>query len=428
MPDKIELDKPAPNKSTQLPADWPQLTQSLWRKGRQPFSEILRDNLAQWFFDPLSLGFIVLILINIYLCISQPFAKVDPASLPATHTWTWWATQEYLNDMPPPPVVLLGSSLFMHPIARQDADFLNKDFDYVRHHYSLYLSKQLQNRFHLKREPMCFNFSLPGDLVSDQYMVARSLFTGNHKPRYIILGTSLRDFIDNAVKCPGTTPPFRYLQRFTDISDISNIAYPQFWQKFDYYFGQLFYPWAKRLDLQALSSESAKTLLAPLIAKFSSPSLLNDLDYRRHAPASLHSEVEEGMDIIQPHIAPSYDANYADYIRRYGTNNGDQYLRMFNIQRQFFLKLLTLCKHENIKLIIVNMPLTPENKDLMPPESYQRYMNVLKTESNNYNFPLLDLNKCPQFIHSDFYDTAHMNSAGGKKLLDLLANSKKISL
>jgi hypothetical protein len=190
----------------------------------------------------------------------------------------------------------------------------------------------------------------------------------------------------------------------------------------------LFYPWAKRLDLQALSSHSVKMVLTPLMAKVSLPSLLNGLDYRRHAPACLHSEVEEGMDIIQPHILPSYDANYADYIRRYGTNHGDQYLRMFNIQRQFFVKLLTLCKHENIKLLIVNMPLTRENRILMPSGSYERYMNLLETESNNYDFPLLDLNKCPQFIHSDFYDTAHMNSAGGKKLLDILASSKEISL
>ena len=122
-------------------------------------------------------------MINFCFVLSQPFAKVDPAILPATHTWTWWATQEYLNDKPTPPVVLLGSSLFMHPIARQDADFLNKDFDYVHHHYSLYLGKQLQNRFHLKQTPLCFNFSLPGDLVSDQYMVARSLFNGQAQTR-----------------------------------------------------------------------------------------------------------------------------------------------------------------------------------------------------------------------------------------------------
>ena len=81
---------------------------------------------------------------------------------------------------------------------------------------------------------------------------------GKHKPEYVILGLSLRDFIDYAVKCPGTTPPFRYLQRFTDIDDIVNLAFPQFWQRFDYYFGKFFYPWAKSLIYKLLLAKKPK--------------------------------------------------------------------------------------------------------------------------------------------------------------------------
>ncbi len=180
--------------------------------------------------------------------------------------------------------------------------------------------------------------------------------------------------------------------------------------------------------MQAAASEITKKILAPLATRFCSPCLLNELDYRKHVPANLHSEVEEGMDIIQPHIPAGYDANYADYIRRYGTHNGNQYLSMFNIQKQFFTKLVALCKLEKIKLIILNMPLTKENMTLMPAGSYERYISLLNVEAKQYGFPLIDLNKNPQFIRSDFYDTAHMNSTGGKKLLDILASSSEVRL
>ncbi len=427
VPGQIEFtEKSEVNLKTNLPINWPQKMQAGWQDTWDLSDKQARVTLWQWLSSTLGLGIFVLLAINCWLCITQPFARVDPALLPATHTWTWWATQEYLQNKPAPPVVLLGSSLFMHPISREDADFLNKDFDYVHHHYSLYLGKQLQNRFHLNCTPVCFNFSLPGDLVSDQYMVTRSLFHGRHKPKYIILGLSLRDFLDNAVHCPGTTPPFRYLKRFSDIEDIVDLAFPEFWQRFDYYFGKFFYPWAKKLDIQALASEEVKDILSPIVNRFCSPCLLNDLDYRKHVPANLHSEVEEGMAIIKAHIPYTYDANYADYRRRYGQDKNNLWL--FNIQKQFFTKLVAFCKEEKIKLVILNMPLTKDNMNLMPEGSYQRYMNLLKAEAKGYDFPLVDLNGNPVFAQSDFYDTAHMNSTGGKKLLDILANMKEIIL
>ena len=371
--------------------------------------------------NPLFLGLILIVLIDIFLCLKQPFANIDPAILPATHTWTWWATQEYLAAKPAPGVVLIGSSLFMHPISRQDADFLNKDFDYVHHHYSAYLSSQLKEHWQLNKAPLCFNFSLPGDLVSDDYMVMRGLFNGKHKPEYVVLGLSLRDFIDNAAHCPGTTPPFRYLRRYTDIDDIVDLAFPRFWQRFDYYFGKIFYPWAKKLDIQAWGAEQTRLVLGPIANKICSPCLLNDLDYRKHVPANLHSEVEEGMAIIKAHIPYSYDANYADYKRRYGKNK--DYAWMLNIQKEFFIKLTALAKARQIKLIILNMPLTKENRDMMPAGSYEQYQALLSNEAHKYGFLYLDLNQNPTFNKLDFYDTAHMNSAGGKKLLDILAST-----
>jgi hypothetical protein len=374
--------------------------------------------------SPITLGILFLLLINVACLIAQPFAKVDPNLLPATHTWTWWATQEYLAQRPAPPVAILGSSLLMHSISRQDADYLNQDLDYVHHHRSIYFEDRLKERFGIGKDLACFNFALPGDLVSDDYMIARALFRGEHKPRYVILGLSLRDFIDNAVNTPGTTPPFRYLKRFTDIDDIADLALPKFWQRIDYRFGKLFYPWDRKLDLQVILDQTTKKWFTPVMAALSTPSLLNSLDYRKHVPSDLHSEVEEGMAIVKAHQPYSFDANYADYRRRCGSPNPE----MFKIQTIFLEKLVDLCKREKMQLIIVNMPLTKENVDMMPTGSYSHYLAVLKETAQKGALPFVDLNQREIFAHSDFYDTAHMNSSGGKKLLNQLAQLDCLSL
>lgn len=392
-------------------------------KGQQARTLTQKQLLKSYLFSPIAMGIVILFTVNAVLCLVQPLAKVDPKLLPATHTWTWWATKEFFEQKAPPPVILLGSSLLMHSVSRQDADYLNKDLDYVHHHCSVYLEDQLKKRFPDQVNITCFNFSLPGDLVSDDYMIARGLLRGESKPKYIILGLSLRDFIDNAVNCPGTTPPFRYLKRFTDIDDIVDLAMPKFWQQFDYRFGKFFYLWGKKLDIQVLLEQNTKASLVPIAASLGMPSLLNELDYRKHVPSDLHSEVEEGMAIIKPRIPVAFDANFADYRRRCGSPND----RMFRIQSIFFDKLVNLCKQEKISLIVLNMPLTPENVAIMPKGSYERYLAYVQQTTSAAGFRFLDLNCYPRFDHGDFYDTAHMNSRGGKKLLDILAKLDALS-
>src|SRR6202044_2094586 len=104
------------NVSMDLPLNWSQKMQSVWQISDAPAASLIIDNRLKYLSNPLCLGLTLLAAINLCLWITQPFAKVDPAILPATHTWAWWATQEYLSCKTAPPVVLLGSSLFMHPI------------------------------------------------------------------------------------------------------------------------------------------------------------------------------------------------------------------------------------------------------------------------------------------------------------------------
>lgn len=380
--------------------------------------------------SPLVLALLILLGVNAYLNSTKPLARIDPESLPAAHTWVWWATKEYLAMQPSPSVVLLGSSLVMHSISRLDADYLNKDLDYVHHHRSVYLenalmsSTQTHHSLIIGTNPTCFNFALPGGMVSDDYIVARALFSEKRKPKVVILGLSPRDFIDCGVHCAGATPAFRYLKRYTNIDDLVAISMPQIWQRLDYWLGEYIYLWGKKLDLQVWLTQTTKTVLQPLSQRLSAPTRLEDLDLERDLPVNLRSEVEEGMFIVKSHQPYSFEDNTAEYKKRYRSPNPS----LFSIQTTFLNMLVQYCKNRDIRVVVVNMPLTPQNIALMPAGSYDRYLQVLKQTSHRHGCRFMDLNTDPNFTRSDFYDTSHMNSTGGKKFADALVHELAVHL
>jgi hypothetical protein len=364
------------------------------------------------------IGIVLFFIANAVLWYARPLSKVDPESLPAAHTWTWWATKEYLEQAKAPDVVLLGSSLMMHPISRLDADFHDKNLDYVHHHRSDYLASQLKNSLGLG-DTTCFNFALPGSMLSDDYMVTKGLLRDDRCPKVLVLGLSLRDFIDSGVSCPAATPPFKYLMRFVDINDITAIAMPEIWRRLDYYTGNLVYLWSKKLDLQVILTEGTKSALSPLAQRYCAASLIEQADPAKNLPSNLRSEVEEHMFIVNAHQPYSWEDNSAEYAKRYRVKHKD----MFEIQKQFLSRLLDCCKERHIAVLLVNMPLSDMNMNLMPAHYYDSYVATMKEVSQKWNCPFLDMNADRQQVNkADFYDTAHMNSTGGKKLADRIAS------
>ena len=379
------------------------------------FEEGIKPDVVNHFLlQRVALGAVVLCLVNVGLIFFSPLAKVDPDNLPAAHTWVWWATQEFLQQRKPPEVVMLGSSLLMHPVSRQDANYLGRDIDYVKHHRSNYMEEQLSKNG--APETVCYNFALPGGMISDDYMVARALFK-THKPSVIVLGLSVRDFIDNGVHCAGATPAFKYLKRFTPIDDLVDVSMPQLWQRFDYLCGKGIYLWGKKLDLQVMLAEEIKSLLAPVYARAFPPSRLAEADPSRNQPSNLRAEVEAGMMIVQHDMPYSYEDNSPEYKKRYRSPN----LPGLAVQKFFFNKLLQDAQSQSIKVVIFNMPLTQTNHQLMPVGSYDNYLGILKTAAKQYGCQFVDLDETHQFVGDNYYDTAHMNASGGKRLVDAMA-------
>ena len=354
----------------------------------------------------------IVAIVNGILLVANPLGTCAPEQLPSAHSWIWWTTKDFLAQSPPPSVVLLGSSLLLNPIQEEEADYLNKDVDTVTTHYSLYLKSRLSN-YNLNNW-RCFNFAVPGSLVSDNYMVLRSLIN-RRKPKLIVLALALRDFIDNEVPCAAATPTYKYLSRFTDTSDLTELTMPNIWQRFEYLLNNHIYLLGKKLDLQSSASQAASSAYELDWNKQCSNCLLNAFDMSCYIPG-FRSEVERGVWIARPHQNQAFQDNSSEYKRRYRSSNKN----LFQCQKLFLLKFCQLARASKIPVVIVNMPVTAQHLKLMPNNAYANYIETLRLVSAQYSTPLLDLNSLHEFKDEDFADSCHMRASGGKKLLNLL--------
>jgi len=354
-----------------------------------------------------------LLLINFAFLLADPIKNSDPINLPSAHTWEWWRTRSYLSEKRAPDVVLLGSSLVMIPVSVFDADFLNKEIDAAKHYEANYLEDRLVSIFKIPT-PLCINFGLPGGMVSDDYMVARALFRGNQKPKVIVIGLTLRDFIEGHVMYPAMTTTFKYYQHFFDTSDLVAISMPQWWQRFEYYFGKTFAISGQRLELQLATSDALRNALRPIMSVNSKPTPVDSLKLNHNLATKLRPVVEEGEYILHPNCPLPFDDNSKEYKTRFKSPNE----AVFQNECKFLDRLLTYAESNNIKVLIANMPLTPANMALMPPGSYGKYMGAVDAAVKKHGCAYIELNDQNQFLQSDFMDTAHMNAGGGRKYID----------
>jgi hypothetical protein len=254
-------------------------------------------------------------------------------------------------------------------------------------------------------------------MVSDNYLIMRSLMTTQRKPKVAVLGLSVRDFMDNGVRCPGATPAFKFFSRYTPIDDIIEVSLPRAWDRLDFYSKKGIYLWGKKLDLQVALSELTKTTLTQPFANYFGKSQLAEADPSKNLPMNVRSEVE--WFPVTAHQPAEWADNRAEYKRRYRTAHES----LMGTEFEFLRKSAELAKKNKIELLIVNMPLTPENRELMPAGLFEDYRARLGQFCKEHAITFVDLDGNPKFVRADYYDTAHMNGTGGKKLADTIVET-----
>jgi hypothetical protein len=373
----------------------------------------------------LSLGLFA--VVNAGLFVWQPLRPMSVDRIPTKPTWESHRTRDFMAGAQAPDAVLFGSSLMMIPTACRDADYLNVTIDPVVHPYSQYLQAKIAEKTGLQLK--CFNFALPGGMISDHYMIVSSLFSKERKPKVAIFGLSLRDFIDSGVECAASTPAYHYFSRYKTESEIDSLlplSMPSIFNRGQYLADKYIYLLGKRLQIQVMAGDAITMRVTELLGPERRGKQGNDSvaasstkpDTNPDAALS-GTEVTEGMVALRPNAFYPWQDNSREYKKRFKSANQS----MFKIQTEYFRRMISQLKSEGVEVLLVNMPLTPANMALMPQGSYDQYLSLLKQTVVEQGCGLLDLNDGKTFVASNFKDPVHMNGSGGKILIDQIAEN-----
>jgi hypothetical protein len=114
---------------------------------------------------------------------------------------------------------------------------------------------------------------------------------------------------------------------------------------------------------------------------------------------------------------PIWVNNIAEYQSRYRQFK----LGTFTQQLAYLNKLAQLCRSEGVGFLVVNSPLTSENRAMIERSAYDLYMaEVPKTVRANGGI-FVNFDSTSAFQHDDFFDSIHLNGKGGQKFLDQIA-------
>lgn len=331
------------------------------------------------------------------------------------HTWTAWAMDDFLNRRrEPAKVVFLGSSLMLTPLSVADAKFLDQNLDATAHHQSLYFNDLIKQQS--GRSVNSFNFALPGEMPSDAFLITKTLLCGKEKPEMIVYGVGPRDFMDNLLASPTATDPYRCLSPLTDDNERRHfLGNRTFWDQLSHLIGEIFDPSNKRQELSTGAQVFVKALVGKQLVGSKSSQSIHGLLPRYHP-----MEIAEGESLFKPENGIDQDRfknNLEEYRQRYRVLNWDTFLTQFN----FLAMLLQEARLQNTRVVLVEMPVTSVNRQLIPEfvwNSYQASLRVI-TRSNGAIF--VDLQGSNLFTDDDFGDTVHLNTTGGTKMLNFLA-------
>ncbi len=349
-----------------------------------------------------------------------------------------------------PTVILVGSSLAQY--ASNLCDFgcygapdLNKEFAaYSRFRYLTDLLKGATTASGEHYEVA--NLSNSGAMLSEDFLIIKEACAKKNPPRAVVLEIGPRDFIDNMTPDPYRSRLSQVLAKHQEpfawrldrsVSDNVDIAAEKL---------SLFYSMRGELHdcLIKIACDNlhhpASIYQASLMAKLAPPPGLVAAgagaaagDKNGHAApgnkaaaadaSGAKGEMKFGHidDAIGNEAMKEYSVN--EYKGRYLPIN----VKKWPVEVDCLKQIVAFCQARHLPLVIVNMPLTQRNLDVLPADFRRRYEDTVAAicrpavEAPGSCVSFVDLRNDNRFVVDDFRDTVHMRSVGGKKLAQIIA-------
>lgn len=303
-----------------------------------------------------------------------------------------------LSSTQDPEIVLLGSSLMLVPTVRLDDQFNNKRARYDRwylrnvvHNYTDAVFFQSLINKELKEPVTVADMAVTASMQSDHYFVLQHYLASGKRPKLIVLGVAPRDFLDNNRKNVTDTPVFR------TVSDVSNLA--------------------------DVASENTPIKVLDFAAECAVHCYRMRESYQKIVGRLVEDKLGRGGD-AQDQDVPRYERNpnaFKEDLAVYSAMYLPLNMESFKTQSRFLEKFLQLAEAQNIPVLLVDMPITEENRKILPSQFQETYTNQLRTLATKHGAHLYTPGSDCHFSVSDFDDSVHLNAEGGAKLFGKIA-------
>ncbi|MDQ5934690.1 MAG: hypothetical protein QG574_1996 [Cyanobacteriota bacterium erpe_2018_sw_21hr_WHONDRS-SW48-000092_B_bin.40] len=338
---------------------------------------------------------------------------------------SWWLARTFLTSARVPDVVVCGSSQ-IGGLQAADANTSGKTVDLVFNRRCLTIENDLAKTFGPGAE--VFLSALPGAMVSDHFAISRALFRPSHHPALLVLTVSPRDFIDNTLPSAGATDSYRFFSQYTDMSAYTGWAFHDPWSRFTYFVsselplrGQLavFNQTVEHFVEKLKEADTASGGVACKPSSTATSAAASAAEQVKFVMGAYGGNLKPGQAVLTPNLPKIYVDNSLDYKHRYK----DQYPVSYDIQFNFMHSFLAQLKQEGIKVLVVGMPLTRENRQLLSSDFWQAFRSRLAAECQYSGAEYLDLSASPNFLLGDFCDTVHLNADGGTRLAEYISKA-----
>ncbi len=310
---------------------------------------------------------------------------------------------KFKSKKSPPNVVLLGSSLMRMP-------FYLSDLKYVKNHpqYEYYSwSRTLHNLLHAKGFPNAtvFNLSIDGAMASDICLINRKLLQGTKIPEWIIYGVGPRDFVDNLFTQETRTAVFERLFTINDLWSAQDGFSMTLSEKLDMLIEKFCYLYDQKEDVQLILMHFCSRLITPVLPTGTKQS-------------NNYVVTADGLKLCSD-SSDTWQKSIEEYRKRY---RNCSYIQ-FNKQKEYFQDFCRESQQKGINVLLVNMPITKDNLDLIPAPAFVEYQKMIAESGQCPGISLLDLQRSEKFPKRFFRDTVHLNENGGDELCKLLSDA-----
>lgn len=328
------------------------------------------------------------------------------------------AIKEYKEQKQPANVVLLGSSLMMFPFWAMDASFDPKISDIAHYHKSVALQAVLE-KSGIKNSSV-FSLASAGQMSSDAYLYANEFLKGENKPEVVVWGIAPRDFADDNVKSPMATVSFKQIVDLSNFSSYAKTFLPRFEDKAEFIANHSCFLYGKRWRFQKEAERTLEKVSVAVSRVFVAPSSDATAGGAGSTAVNPLAKSAAGADLAMSSLlAGTAEQRWQTSTKEYRGRYKNIAERDLSVQMSCLENTLKVCQERGIKVVLVNMPLTKLNQDLMAAGFYQRFNAQVKALATTHgkDVTLVDMTNQSQFAESDFWDTVHMNHIGGSKLI-----------